>query len=345
MYSILKKLLFSLDAEKAHSLTTSFFTIICSIPLIKTIVKRVFYFENKDLETKLWGLTFKNPVGLAAGFDKDGNYIRSMESLGFGFLELGTVTPRPQIGNPKPRLFRLLKDEAIINRMGFNNRGVDHLVKRLVKLGSRDIVLGGNIGKNKDTPNDQAYKDYLLCFQKLYDYVDYFVVNLSSPNTPGLRELQGKKPLSKILNTLLDYKNHQEHKKPILLKISPDLSESQLDDVIDIVLTLKIDGLIATNTTISRNQLQTSKVSVDSIGAGGLSGKPLYNRATAVVQYLSEKTKGAIPIVAVGGISSGSTAQQKLLSGAQLVQVYSGLIYEGPFLIKKIKKHLLSKRA
>lgn len=345
MYAIIKLVLFQFSAERAHHITTSTFNFLTSTPIISYLIKALFKLEDSRLEKQLWGLTFKNPVGLAAGFDKDGKYIKSMSTLGFGFIEVGTVTPRGQIGNPKPRLFRLKPDEAIINRMGFNNDGVDELVKNLKSLGDqRDFILGGNIGKNKDTPNDKAYEDYLICFQKLYDYVDYFVVNLSSPNTPGLRELQDKKPLSKILNTLLEERSSKKIKKPILLKIAPDLNQAQLDDVIEIANELKIEGLIATNTTIVRDGLITDDAKVESIGAGGLSGKPLQARSTEVISYINTKSSGALPIIGVGGINSPQSAQKKIAAGAGLIQVYSGLIYEGPFLIKKIKKGLVAQK-
>lgn len=341
MYSILKWCLFKLSAEKAHHLTTSIFNTLVSTPIIGSITKNIFSLEHKSLERTLWGLTFKNPVGLAAGFDKDGKYIKSMSALGFGFIEVGTITPRPQVGNPKPRLFRLIDDQAIINRMGFNNEGVDVLVSRLKALKRSDVIIGGNIGKNKDTLNEDAYKDYLICFEKLYAYVDYFVVNLSSPNTPGLRSLQEKGPLRKILQTLLDHRATQDVSRPILLKIAPDLTEGQLDDVIEIVQELKIEGIIGTNTTIERKPLIADANVVSAIGAGGLSGAPLAKRATEVVGMINKKSNGSIPIIGVGGINSGDAALDKIKAGASLVQVYSGFIYEGPFLIKRIKKSLL----
>lgn len=341
IYSLLKWFLFKLSAEKAHHLTTSFFNFLIATPIIGSLARRIFAFEHKDLQRELWGLNFKNPVGLAAGFDKDGKYIKSMSALGFGFIEVGTITPRRQAGNPKPRLFRLVKDEAIINRMGFNNEGVDVLVDRLKALKKTDVIIGGNIGKNKDTPNEDAYKDYLICFQKLYNHVDYFVVNLSSPNTPGLRSLQEKGPLRKILQTLLDHRSQQDISRPILLKIAPDLNEGQLDDVIEIVQELKIEGIIGTNTTIERKPLTADANKISAIGNGGLSGAPLAKRATEVVGLINTKSNGSIPIIGVGGIRSGRSALDKINAGASLIQVYSGFIYEGPFLIKRIKKSLL----
>lgn len=311
------------------------------IPLLKNLIQSAFNFEDSKLETKHFGLTFKNPVGLAAGFDKDGKYINSFPALGFGFYEIGTVTPRPQIGNEKPRLFRLKVDEALINRMGFNNDGVDALVSRLKQYKKQsDLIIGGNIGKNKTTPNENAVDDYLICFEKLFPYVDYFVVNVSSPNTPDLRALQDKAPLQKLLQVLQDKNNASSKRKPILLKIAPDLSNDQIDDVIEVVQNTKLDGLIATNTTISRADLKTSPSRIEAIGNGGLSGKILRARSTEVIRYIHDKSSGKIPIIAVGGIDSAEAAQEKIDAGACLVQIYSGLVYQGPSLVKKIKKNL-----
>ncbi len=286
----------------------------------------------------MFGLKFKNPIGLAAGFDKDGKIFEELGHFGFGHIEVGTVTPRPQTGNPKKRLFRLPKDKALINRMGFNNNGVDALVEKLKKRKSSNLIIGGNIGKNKDTPNERAVDDYLFCFQKLFDFVDYFVVNVSSPNTPNLRELQEKKPLLKILNILQNKNSKQEKRKPILLKIAPDLTDTQLDDIIEIVQESKIDGVIATNTTISRQGLKTDIQITNE--KGGLSGKPVQTRSTEVVKYLSEKSKKSFPIIAVGGIFTAKDVNEKLAAGADLVQVYTGFIYEGPGMIKRICKKL-----
>lgn len=341
MYNLIKPLLFGLSAEKAHHLTTASFGAITSTPLLKSIVKGVFDLNETSLERELWGLKFKNPIGLAAGFDKNGEHINSMSKLGFGFIEVGTVTPLPQEGNPKPRLFRLIDDRGVINRMGFNNKGVDFLVEQLKKKRPADLIIGGNIGKNKVTPNEEAYKDYRICFEKLYPHVDYFVVNLSSPNTPGLRSLQEKGPLKKILSSLLEFKSQQSIKRPILLKIAPDLTTDALIDVIEIVEELEIEGLIATNTTISRSGLKTKEQDIENIGNGGLSGAPLTKRATEVIQEIRNRSKD-LPIVGVGGIHSYETAAEKLNAGANLIQIYSGLIYEGPFLVKKIKKGLLA---
>jgi dihydroorotate dehydrogenase len=297
------------------------------------------YVVRKEFE--FLGIRFKNRVGLAAGFDKNAKYLSELSLLGFGFVEIGTVTPKPQAGNDKPRLFRLLEDESIINRMGFNNDGLDVIVNRLHSR-PKDLVIGGNIGKNKVTPNEEAVNDYKICFDKLYDVVDYFVVNVSSPNTPNLRELQDKKPLGEILNALMEMRSAFTSKgkncKPILLKIAPDLTNEQLDDVVDIVNETGIDGIVATNTTISRAGLLTSREKVESIGSGGLSGKILSDRATEVVAYIHKKSSGKIPIIGVGGIHSTETAQDKINAGAALVQVYSGFIYGGPQMIKDIAK-------
>lgn len=341
MYALIKPFLFRFSAEKAHHMTTSALTTLMKVPLVNSLFVAPYRYENESLKREVFGLTFPNPVGLAAGFDKDGKYIEAMARLGFGFIEVGTVTPLPQAGNPQPRLFRLKADRAIINRMGFNNGGVDALVSNLKKLKKeRNYILGGNIGKNKVTPNDRAHEDYRICFEKLYDHVDYFVVNLSSPNTPGLRELQDKGPLRKILSGLIDHRAQQAIRRPILLKIAPDLTDGQINDVIEIVQELGIDGLIATNTTIAREPLTTDAQTVESIGAGGLSGAPLADRATEVVSYIHKKSNGAIPIIGVGGIDSAQSAMDKVNAGAALVQVYSGMIYEGPSLIKAIKKAL-----
>jgi dihydroorotate dehydrogenase len=294
----------------------------------------------ENVQTKLFGLTFQNPVGLAAGFDKDARYIKALSLLGFGFIEIGTVTPKPQMGNPKPRLFRLPKSNAIINRMGFNNEGVDVMVDRLKKLKRSKLIIGGNIGKNKSTPNEKALEDYAICFEKLFPYVDYFVVNVSSPNTPDLRALQEKEPLEKILQSLQHKNLESPAPKPILLKIAPDLSEKQLDDILSIVLSTKISGIIATNTTIQRTGLTESREHVEEMGNGGLSGKPLSKRATEVIRYLSVRSKGKIPIIGVGGIHSSEDVLEKSKAGAKLIQLYTGIIYEGPSLIRKASKSM-----
>ena len=310
-----------------------------------TAIKRIpivshFMFGKKIKKgITLMGLHFDNRVGLAAGFDKDARWSHEMNDLGFGFMEVGTITPRPQSGNPKPRLFRLKKDHALINRMGFNNEGVHAAAERL-KERCNMILIGGNIGKNKDTPNENAEEDYLICFDTLFDVVDFFVVNVSSPNTPGLRALQSKAPLTALLNTLQQKNQLKSKRKPILLKIAPDLSESELDDIIEIIALTKIDGIVATNTTLSREGLLTDKSIVDNIGAGGLSGKPLREKSTEVIRYLKTKSSGAFPIIASGGIHTIHDAREKINAGADLIQLYTGFIYEGPSIVRAIAKEL-----
>ena len=339
--SIVKPLLFLLPPETAHSVTVKIFRFLLSIPIVNTALKHFFSVEHDSLRGQFMGLNFSNRIGLAAGFDKDGRYFHEMAALGFGFIELGTVTPKPQIGNPKPRLFRLPLDEAIINRMGFNNQGVDQLVEQLKKGKPNNLIIGGNIGKNKTTPNEHAIDDYVYCFEKLFRYVDYFVVNVSSPNTPNLRALQEKEPLQKLLEELQKRNHQKDTPKPILLKIAPDLTDTQLDDIVEIVSHTKLDGVIATNTTIDRNGLVTSNIAIQEIGNGGLSGKCIANRSNRVIRYLSNKTDGEMLIVGVGGINSPETAQEKLDAGAHLLQIYTGLIYEGPGLVKKINTSFL----
>ncbi|HRX28319.1 MAG TPA: quinone-dependent dihydroorotate dehydrogenase [Saprospiraceae bacterium] len=340
LYRILKKVLFQLEPEKAHRLAVSFFTFSLRIPILSKLIRSNYRNESPQLKREYFGLKFNNPIGLAAGFDKDGKYYETMSALGFGFIEIGTVTPVAQQGNPKPRLFRLPKDESLINRMGFNNDGVDAMVERLKNRKNNDIIIGGNIGKNKQTPNDQAIQDYLICFEKLFDYVDYFVVNVSSPNTPGLRDLQDKKPLTEILQTLQLNNQKKSEPKPIFLKIAPDLTDSQLDDIVEIIESTKIAGVIATNTTIDRHGLKTQEEIVSNIGNGGLSGKAIQEKSTDIIRKLHNKSKGNLFIIGVGGINSPDEARKKLNAGASLVQVYSGLIYEGPSLVKNIKKAL-----
>ena len=302
----------------------------------------LFKVSDTRLEREVFGLKFDNPVGLAAGFDKDAKLFDELASFGFGFVEIGTVTPLPQKGNPKPRLFRLKKDNGIINRMGFNNQGIEAVIARLRRKKS-NIIIGGNIGKNKETPNDKAVEDYEICFEKLFPCVDYFAVNVSSPNTPGLRDLQEKDPLTALLNRLQELNSQKEKRKPILLKIAPDLTNEQLDDIIEIVADTKIDGVVSTNTTIDRSGLKTDKTKVQAIGNGGLSGTPLKARSTEVIKYLSEKSNKAFPIIGVGGIHSADDALEKLDAGATLLQVYTGFIYEGPELIKRINKAILKR--
>ncbi len=339
--TFIRPFLFSVDPEKVHHLTFNLLKWQRYIPGAPANIRHAYRTVREDLETEALGLTFKNPVGLAAGFDKDGKLFNELGNFGFSFIEVGTVTPKPQAGNPKPRLFRLKADNGLINRMGFNNDGVDALVERLKKRSKHaDVLIGGNIGKNKVTPNSDALQDYLYCFRKLFDYVDYFVVNVSSPNTPNLRELQEKEPLKKLLSALQKENELKEDPKPILLKIAPDLTDSQLDDIVEIVGESKIKGVIATNTTISREGLKTPKAKVEEIGAGGLSGKPVQKRATEVIGYLNRKGKGSFDIIAVGGIFTAADAQEKLDAGASLVQVYTGFIYEGPRIIQRICKGL-----
>ncbi|UNY98868.1 quinone-dependent dihydroorotate dehydrogenase [Zhouia spongiae] len=337
MYKLLiRPVLFLFDPEKVHYFTFSAIRTLHKIPGVPAFIRGVFKVEDKRLEREVFGLNFKNPVGLAAGFDKDARLFNEFSNFGFGFIEIGTLTPKPQAGNPKKRLFRLKADSAIINRMGFNNGGVDEAVERLKK--NKGVLIGGNIGKNKVTPNEEAVTDYMVCFEALYDFVDYFVVNVSSPNTPNLRALQDKEPLTLLLNTLQELNNKKPVQKPILLKIAPDLTDDQLLDIIDIVKDTGIAGVIATNTTISRDGL----VSENKKEAGGLSGKPLTDRSTEVIRFLAEKSNKAFPIIGVGGIHSAQDAIEKLEAGADLVQVYTGFIYQGPKLIKDINKALLA---
>ena len=339
MYKLLiRRILFYFDPENVHYFTFSLIRTLSKIPGIPSLFKAIYGMEDKRLETEVFGLKFKNPVGLAAGFDKDAKLYKELTNFGFGFIEIGTLTPKGQEGNPKKRLFRLKEDQAIINRMGFNNGGVQEAVERLKS--NTNVLIGGNIGKNKLTPNENAVDDYVICFDALYDYVDYFVVNVSSPNTPNLRELQEKEPLKLLLQTLQNLNLAKPKQKPILLKIAPDLTDSQLLDIIDIVKETKIAGVIATNTTLSREGLQSK----NKIEAGGMSGKPLGKRATEVIRFLSEKSNKAFPIIGVGGIHSPEDAIEKFEAGASLIQLYTGFIYEGPALIKKINKTILEKR-
>ena len=339
MYKILiRPILFLFDPEKVHHFTFSLIKVLCKIPLMPNLIRSLHVIDDKRLEKEVFGLTFKNPIGLAAGFDKDAKLFNELSNFGFGFIEIGTITPKPQEGNLKKRLFRLIEDSAIINRMGFNNGGVLEAVNRLKQ--NKGVLIGGNIGKNKTTPNEVAVEDYKICFEALFNYVDYFVVNVSSPNTPNLRALQDKEPLTGLLKDLQIENSKKPKPKPILLKIAPDLSNEQLLDIIDIVANTKIDGVIATNTTISREGLQ----STNKMETGGLSGKPLDNRSTEVIRFLAEKSNKAFPIIGVGGIHSVIDALEKLDAGADLIQLYTGFIYEGPQLIKSINKALLKKK-
>jgi dihydroorotate dehydrogenase len=341
MYSLIRNFLFLFDAEKVHYFTTNALNFTLKIPFTKQLFSKIFVVENPKLERSIFGLTFKNPVGLAAGFDKNATMFNDLAYCGFGFIEIGTLTPRGQAGNDKPRLFRLKSDKAILNRMGFNNDGVEIAIEQLKNRKHKDLIIGGNIGKNKVTPNEEANNDYLIAFEKLFPYVDYFVVNVSSPNTPNLRALQDKEPLMNLLSELKNANSKKTNPKPILLKIAPDLTNEQLDDVIEIITTTKTDGVIATNTTIDREKLITPKTEVEKLGAGGISGKPLTKRSTEVIRYLHEKSNAAFPIIGVGGIHTAEDAIEKLKAGASLIQIYTGFIYEGPSLVKKINQQIL----
>ncbi len=337
---IVRPLLFKMDPEKVHHLTASTIKNLYQLPLAAAISRGLFQISDPSLEREVFGLKFPNPVGLAAGFDKDAHLVDEFAQLGFGFIEVGTLTPKGQEGNPKPRLFRLPQDGAIINRMGFNNGGVDQAVERLRARKSK-IIVGGNIGKNKVTPNEQALQDYLYCFDALYDAVDYFVVNVSSPNTPDLRALQEKAPLLALLSNLQNRNQSKPKPKPLLLKIAPDLNKAQLDDIIEIAVETQLAGIIATNTTISRQNLTTSAQAVTNMGAGGLSGKPLTQASTEIIKYLRAHLPAQIRLVGVGGIMTADDALDKLAAGADLVQLYTGFIYQGPSLVKNINRQLI----
>ena len=338
--SLVKPALFTLDAERAHHVVFDNLRRAARLPGTKTLLRKLYDYQHPNLEREVFGLQFPNPVGLAAGFDKNAMLTDEMATMGFGFVEIGTVTPRPQPGNPAPRLFRLPKDEALINRMGFNNDGAATVAARLAKRRNRQLIIGGNIGKNKDTPNERAADDYVACFDALAEVVDYFVVNVSSPNTPNLRQLQEKEPLIKLLQQVQERNLSRATPRPLLLKIAPDLTDSQLDDILEIAQETKLSGLVATNTTISRAGLSTDTSYVASLGAGGLSGRPLRARATEVIRYLHQKSNGALPIIGSGGIHSAADAQEKLAAGASLIQLYTGFIYEGPGLVKRINQQL-----
>lgn len=350
MYQLLLKILFRFDAEKVHYFSMNGLSFLSKLPFGKKVLNKTFS-QKDQLPVNAFGLNFKNPVGLAAGFDKNARYLTELELLGFGFVEIGTVTPLPQEGNEKPRLFRLPKDKAIINRMGFNNDGVVSIKERLVRYQSKrknaglsntqgKFIIGGNIGKNKITPNEDAWKDYEICFNELHEVVDYFVVNVSSPNTPGLRDLQQKDSLRKILTHLQELNLQKNIQKPLLLKISPDLAKEELEDIIDLAMEIKLDGLVATNTTISREALISPKNLVDSLGAGGVSGLPLNTVSKDICGFIHSKTNGRIPIISSGGIFTPEDAQERMLNGASLIQIWTSFIYEGPSVIKKILKTL-----
>ena len=333
---LISPLLFLFDPEKIHNFTFFSTKLIFKIPLLGYLIKSYYKVEGDNLTRNLFGLTFSNPVGIAAGLDKNATHISEFEKFGFGFIEIGTVTPKPQMGNPKKRLFRLKKDDAIINRMGFNNDGVTKIKSRLD--GNYKVIIGGNIGKNKLTPNTEAKKDYLICFKELYDCVDYFVINVSSPNTPGLRELQSREFLNDLFTDLNKFRNNKKKIKPILLKISPDLSKDKIIELIDVINKNKIDGIIATNTTVNFPELKSN----NKYEKGGLSGQPLYDKSNEVISFISKKTGGKLPIIGVGGISTPEQALNKIRAGAHLIQLYTGIIYEGPGIASKINKELLN---
>ena len=335
MYKILRNFLFLFDAELIHEFSVKFIRIFSSIPIFKLIIRKIFVVNHVSLEKKLFGLTFKNPVGLAAGFDKNAEYYRDFSNFGFGFIEIGTVTPLPQPGNPKKRIFRLVEDKSLINRLGFNNKGVEVVANNLKKR--RDIIIGANIGKNFFTENVDAHNDYLICLKDLHDYIDYFAVNISSPNTKGLREFHDRELLKPLLEKLVNQNNNMTSRKPLLLKISPDINDQQIDDIVQLVLELQIDGVIATNTSIQRDGL-LSKYKEEK---GGLSGMKLKDRSNSIISYLRKKLGRDFPIIGVGGIMSAEDALEKIKCGADLVQLYTGFIYEGPSLIKRINKLLL----
>ena len=341
MYKLLRNILFWFDAEKVHYFSMDLLKFLCKSSFIKKFLRKK-YTPAASLSRNFFGLNFSNPVGLAAGFDKNAVYLRELRVLGFGFVEIGTVTALPQDGNPKPRLFRLPKDKAIVNRMGFNNDGASVIAERLKRFREAyqpadiSLIIGGNIGKNKSTPNEDAWKDYETCFTILKDHVDYFVVNVSSPNTPGLRELQQKDSLKKILGRIQELNKTSKIKKPLLLKISPDLLPNELDDIIDLAIEIKLDGLVASNTTVSRKNLISPKNKINKAGAGGLSGKPLTQESTRITNYIAEKTNGTIAIISSGGIFTGNDAKEKFKAGASLIEVWTGFIYEGPSIVKKI---------
>jgi dihydroorotate dehydrogenase len=332
----IRNILFLFSPETIHH-----FIVFClKIPLVSKLLKLLYGFRHPSLERKVCGLTFPNPVGLAAGFDKDAEITAPLADLGFGFIEIGTITPIGQPGNPKPRVFRLRPDEALINRMGFNNQGVEAAVKYLNKR-PKDILIAGNIGKNKLTPNKDALNDYEICYRQLYEYVDFFVINVSSPNTPNLRELQDKEPLLRLLKHLKSLALQKKPAKPLFLKIAPDLTNQQLKEIAEIIKQVGLDGLVATNTTLSRENLNTSREQLAKIGEGGLSGKPLKDRSTEVIRFMRDQLGEQFPIIGVGGIHSPQDTLEKLQAGASLVELYTGFIYEGPALVKQIKRALI----
>ncbi|MEF9950470.1 MAG: quinone-dependent dihydroorotate dehydrogenase [Mucinivorans sp.] len=342
MYKLIRPLLFKIDPELIHHTTIGLLRVLRYVPLAKSVMRAAFCVRHHSLERELFGLKFPNPIGLAAGFDKDAECADMLANMGFGFVEIGTVTPRAQGGNPRPRCFRLTEDQAIVNRMGFNNKGAEHAAESLRLHNKHNIIIGGNIGKNSLTANAHAASDYLRAFRSLYDYVDYFVVNVSCPNVESLTELQNKEATMTIINALKDFRKGQSEYRPILLKISPDLTTPDLDTMIDVVRETKLDGIVAGNTTISRQGLTASQEKIEKIGRGGLSGAPLTTRAREVVSYIHHRTGGRTPIIGVGGVMSPQDAQAMIQAGASLVQIYSGMIYQGPSLVSKICKTLQS---
>ena len=335
MYKLVRSLLFLFDAEFIHEISTKLIKLYNYIPFVSKLLRKNYLISDKLLEKEVFGIKFPNPVGLAAGFDKNASFYNDFRNFGFGFIEIGTVTPLAQEGNPKKRIFRLSKDKALINRLGFNNYGIRRIKKNLDK--KRNIIVGANIGKNSFTKNEEAYKDYLKCYNELYPYADYFAINISSPNTKGLREFHNKSLLEPLIEKITSLNFRKPNPKPILLKISPDLSFNELDQIIEIVLDYKIDGIIATNTSISREGL----ISKNKDETGGVSGKPINKRSNEIISYISKKSNKAFPIIGVGGIMSAADAVEKIKSGADLVQLYTGFIYKGPSLIKKINNLLL----
>jgi dihydroorotate dehydrogenase len=337
---LIRPILFRIYPETVHHLVVMAIKAAFGVPGMAYLAGKLCNVSHSKLKRTVFGLEFDNPVGLAAGFDKNASFYNEFSHLGFAFIEIGTVTPKAQPGNPKPRSFRLVKDKALINRMGFNNLGAEEVIKNLKKRKTR-IIIGGNLGKNTLTPNNQAVNDYIFTFNKLYEYVDYFVVNVSCPNISDLRELQDKDSLLEILKSLMNERSKRESAKPILLKISPDLNFKQIDEVIEIVDETNIDGIVATNTTTGRYNLSTTEEKIGQIGNGGMSGLPLKNRSTEIIRYISVKTNGKVPIIGVGGIMTPQDAIEKLRAGASLVQVYTGFIYEGPMLVRQINKKIL----
>ena len=336
MYRLIRKIFFLFDAELIHEFSVKLIKLLSKLPFSEYILRYFFLVNNQSLERNLFGLKFKNPVGLAAGFDKNAECYNEFSNFGFGFIEIGTVTPLPQPGNPKKRIFRLIEDKSLINRLGFNNKGLNEIRKNLKK--KRDVIIGANIGKNVFTDNKDGYKDYLECLEGLHDSVDYFAINISSPNTKNLRQFHNKELLKPLLEHLINYNNNKPSKKPMLLKISPDLEKNQLDDIVSLVSELKIDGIIATNTTISRDMVKSNHKNE----TGGLSGQLLNEKSNDIIKYLRKNLDKNFPIIGVGGIMTKEDAIKKLNAGADLIQLYTGFIYKGPELIKDINKAIIS---